>query len=104
MWANSVNVQLGWDELVVGGGCGVCEAATVALSLNVAGTVTTDTVSIAPGAQFAPHGAKVFAEFEEGGKSDASLITHLAVTSDEPNWHLEGAGGDERPHHRGALI
>jgi hypothetical protein len=52
VWANSVNLQLGWDELAVGGGCGVCEAATVELNLNLGhGVVLSDTASFSPGAQ-----------------------------------------------------
>jgi hypothetical protein len=89
IWANSVAIQLGWDELGVGAGCGVCETATVSLTLSYGGddaqgvtpTVITSSAVFEPGAQFKGDGVALFVEFDSAGKSDALLPTPLAVTS-----------------------
>jgi hypothetical protein len=81
VWSNSVSVQLGWDELAVGAGCGVCEAATVKLSLVYGGLTASDERAFAPGQQFSG-GARVLVEFgADSGKSDASLAAPLQVTA-----------------------
>ena len=74
----TMSVQLGWDELAVGGGCAVCEDATVDITLTMEDQVLTNTVEYVASEQF----DTLSLVFEAGGKSFATLDQEIDVTSE----------------------
>jgi hypothetical protein len=81
VWANSITVVLGWDELAVGSGCGVCESATVTMTLTIDGSSNFRTATFTPGLQFNPSGVYFTFENTAAGKSALSLPQAISVTS-----------------------
>jgi hypothetical protein len=83
VWTNAISINLGWDELAVGSGCAICEAATVELNLTIGdygdvggGSVThTRTAQFTPGSQFAPTGISFTFENLGAAKSTDTLTS-----------------------------